>query len=150
MTERLVEKLKGLLVGSWFTHVEYEEQWRLRTESQVWLIAQSVRVSFEGEIEAALRARDPSLLQTVDAGLAPRAAAVFRMLRYPIDEVRLDREGALGLRIAGGWLTAEVDTDIVDWQWSVSRTRQMPFVGFDVARIWRGSVEDGESPQVRP
>lgn len=142
---QLTTRASALLLGRGFTHVEYGDWWQLRTDGDVWLNAQDLRVSTEAEITAALRAALPGVLDTVDPGIAPCAAALFSVLRRPVEEVTLDDDGRLGLRIGTVWVQVGVDADIVDWQWSLSRQPGMPYVApSEIACFFRGDVRGRE------
>jgi hypothetical protein len=96
----------------------------------------------EVEITEILRSRSPELLESVDPGVVAKAACLFRLMRSPILAVELLPSGELILVLDKGTITARVDADVVDWQWSVGRSPAIPYVSFEVACFERGSVEE--------
>jgi len=123
--------------------VEYDDSWTMATDRDVWIMAHAIAVSMEHDIECALRASAPAALESVDPGLVPTAAGIFALLRKPIERVDIDPQGALFLRLGPHTVCARVDVDVVDWQWSVARTRSIPYLGFEVACFFRGEVRLG-------
>jgi hypothetical protein len=135
------QRLRELLTGTYFSHIEYDDQWRLKTTGGIWLQAQELQTSFDAEVASALQRHAPHVLLAVDPEVVPTAAGSFRLLRRAVVDARTDASGALTIAFdGGGELRARSDVDIVDWQWSVCGTPSDPYMAYDVACFFTGDV----------
>lgn len=97
-----------LLVGSCFSRIEYDDYWRIGTDRDIWLLANSLHVSTDADVERALEAHVPRVLGSVDKGVVPLAAGLFALLRRRIESVEICVSGALLICIGEDSIRADV------------------------------------------
>ena len=139
--ERAERVLRQRLVGSTYTAVSLGDVWALCFDG-AWIVAQDIRSPDEKSISVALSTTRMLNADSVDAEQVPVAVAVLANRRQVISELLIGNDAALKIVFANGQeLYFPTATDVVDWQWALTRHGNDPHAGFLVACFWPGKIE---------
>jgi hypothetical protein len=138
--------LRQRLIGRFIVQFSLGDYWTFDLDNRDCLLAQDVASDEEPAVNALLATADPPVLDGADSARIAKAVLVCRNMRRSIQFVSIDSEGTLKLTFEGEHnLRFTTDTDVVDWQWCLNDSGNIPYVGpFIVACFWRGTVDVGQ------
>jgi hypothetical protein len=141
--ERASAILSECLVGEFILRFSAGDAWELLLSNDLWLVAHEIGSPDVGQLNSRLRGFEPNLLDGVDPGHVAIATLLASALRRPITAVQLSEEARVSLFFGPNRrLDLRTDAEVVDWQWSLGRSPENPYVSdFTVACLWRGEVE---------
>jgi len=127
MFKKSLNLLRNLLIGKSFIYMSIADWWSLSFESDMWIVAQNIVFPEEHEINCMLKKFMPSLLEGVDPEYIAKTVLLQRVMRETITNVSLESNGTLTIYFGNREMILPVNTDIVDWQWSLNKTGSDPY-----------------------
>lgn len=136
-----LEILNQILVGEFIYRFSLGDTWELLI-GEYHLSAQSIKLEDEETILQLLSDTYPYLTYSVDKDEIPKATIVAANLRKQISSLSLDEEKNLTIYFEKGYaLTICTNVKYVDWQWSINRSGDVPYVDLEVACLIPGELE---------
>ena len=139
-----LEIIKKKFIGDFITGFRVGDIWELYIGDYC-LLAQNIEFDNEKRMEALLQNHYPEISFTVDKEDVPKATLMTANLRKLIIGAHLDERKNLTIDFEkGSSLKVLTNVDIVDWQWCVNKTGNIPYLDFEIACFWEGQIEINE------
>jgi len=117
-----------LLLGESIHELRASTLWEMRFSNDVWLLAHEVSCSQEKQLCAVLERHMPEMVTRIDSERVPQAALSFSFMMHPLTAAIVNKAGELRLEFGDTRaVIVRSDTEIVDWQWCISRTCSDPY-----------------------
>jgi hypothetical protein len=140
-----IEVLNDRLKGNFISRFSIGDTWELYF-GDCWLSAHNLISSNESLLNDWLLTDYPPFQKAIDQEYISKCVVVASLMRKEVISVALDDACNLIINFEdNGELTLPTNTDIVDWQWSLSENGSIPYVDYIVACFWEGEVEVNES-----
>ena len=141
--DKASQVVADLLRGESIVHVEVNDIWAMFFSNDLWLLAQEIRCLGERELGDILATHAPHLLSGVDPQNVPRVALLYSFTRHLVTACSVLEDGQLSIQFGvSRELILPSDTDIVDWQWCLSKSCADPYHAKSiVACIAKGAIE---------
>ncbi len=135
--------LQELLLRKHIAGFSTGDVWTLRfVENEYQLAFQNFSCSKESSINEALRGHDMALFDCADPDGIAKAAILSSVTMRKVMSASVDEDAALSLVFEGDIeLIFNTDTDVVDWQWCVTKNVPNPYAEeYELACFWKGEV----------
>ncbi len=140
-----IELLNDKLKGKFISRFSVGDTWELCL-GDYWLSAQNIISADEQPLNEWLLTNYPPSQKAIDQEYISKCLIVATLMRKEIVSVSLDDTYSLIINFEeDGKLILSTDTDIVDWQWSLSEDGAIPYVNYIVACFWQGEIEINET-----
>jgi Family of unknown function (DUF6188) len=117
-----------LLLGESIHELRASTLWEMRFSNDIWLVAYEISCSQEKLLRAVLERHMPEMVARIDSERVPQAALLFSFMMHPLTAAVVNEAGELRLEFGDTRaFTVRSDTEIVDWQWCISRTCSDPY-----------------------
>ena len=135
--------LTRLLIGAEVHRFCFGDTVEIGLSNELWLLAHEVHSDETAALDKLLSKASPSVLDGIDPELVSRAVVLASSFRRPIAKVEIDKDAELSLTFEGArHITIPTNVDIVDWQWSISKSNDIPYrVPFKIACLAPGVIE---------
>lgn len=122
------QRLETLVTAAHITGFETGDVWTLKLNNSWRITFHSMSCTQEGPINQALRAVDAGMFDCSDPEDISRATLLAAVTRRTILEASVDRDANLTLCFEGDvTITLRSDTQVVDWQWCVTKHAADPY-----------------------
>ena len=136
-----LETLRSYMPGRYISSLHCNDIFHMGY-CDLYLEAQDVRFPEEGHLNNLLRENFPYVLEGIDPEFVAKNALISNRMRSVVKDVKISEDGSLTLYFNDcPEMILTTDTEIVDWQWSLSKTGETPFLGYMVACFDRGIVQ---------
>jgi hypothetical protein len=125
--EGATQLLHKHLIGNFYSNVSIGDVWGLCFDG-VWLVAQSISANEESTLQETIEKTYAPAKSAVDKEYVSKAAIVASNMRREVTNVLIKSDCSLVLEFGNGYnLMLRTDTDIVDWQWCLSKKYGNPY-----------------------
>ena len=135
-----IDVLNDKLKGSFISRFSVGDTWELYF-GDCWLSAHNLISSDESPLNEWLRTNYSPFQKAIDQENISKCVIVASLMRREVVSVTLDEACNLTINFEdNGKLILPTDTDIVDWQWSLSEEGSDPYMSYIVACFGEGEI----------
>ncbi|TDN39438.1 hypothetical protein E4631_14655 [Hymenobacter sp. UV11] len=135
-----IEVLNDKLKGNFISRFSIGDTWDLYF-GDYWLSTHNLISSDESPLNEWLLANYPPFQKAIDQEDISKCVVVAAFMRKKVVSVALDDSCNLTINFEdNGKLILPTDTDIVDWQWSLSEGGNDPYMSYIVACFGEGQI----------
>ena len=136
-----LEILSDKLLGQFISRFSLGDTWDLLI-GEYWLSAHSIEFKEEDKITAFLKENYVPFSHSVDKEDISKSTLMAANLRKNITQIELGKMKNLTLYFEkGSTMKILTNTDIVDWQWCINKSRKDPYMDNEIACFWAGEIK---------
>ncbi|MBD0405333.1 hypothetical protein [Flammeovirga sp. EKP202] len=133
--------IKDKLLDQFISRYSYGDTWWMYI-GEYYLEAHTIEFEDIAQIDDWLKNNYKNYEHCIDKEEVPKSTLMSANMRKNIINIELDRLKNLTLYFENGsTMKVLTNTDIVDWQWSISKNCKDPYQEFDIACFWAGKIE---------
>lgn len=122
------QRLTRMITGAHITGFETGDIWTLKLENAYRIAFHTMSSTKEDLINQALRNVDQEMLECTDPEEVSWAALLASVTRRAVLKASVENDASLTLRFEHGvTITIRSDTDVVDWQWCITKNATDPY-----------------------
>lgn len=135
-----IDLLKNKLLGNCYSRISIGDTFDLCFD-EFWLTSHNFSSADEDTINSRIAGFGP-LSEAIDTGDIAKVTILATTLRKSITEVKLNPDASLELNFENGVrLRFTTDTEVVDWQWALTKNLQDPYIGFVICVFEQGKIK---------
>lgn len=130
------------LIGNAYSEISVGDWWALRLSNGLWIVSQEIYSSAEENLNMIINKTMPDVLDGIDPENIVKSIVVHRNMRRVISHASIDEDASLKLHFENNWEIIFPSTiEIVDWQWGLNKTGNIPYHDFIVACFDKGTID---------
>jgi hypothetical protein len=140
--DRADKIIKKNLVGNVYSEISVGDWWALRFSNGYWIVSQEIISPAEENLNKMLENSAPPVLDGIDPEYVAKSIIIHRNMRKEVTNALINKDGSLKLFFDNDWeILFPSTTDIVDWQWCLNKSGNIPYDDFIVACFNTGTID---------